>query len=333
MNTPRVRLTQIDGKLPNLALMRLSRFYKDRGFEVVFTRNVRRSLFEQEYSHVYGSSIFTYSQRKQETFLGEFPNAVIGGTGTTNKLTVEALLPECGYAESSDDYDYGLYPGYTPSIGFLQRGCRLRCKFCVVPQKEGKPEHQMFVDALWRGDGHPKHLHLLDNDFFGSPNWMNHVEDMTHGYKVCFNQGINIRFVNERAAQSLARIDYRDDQFKLKRIYTAWDNLNDEHRFFRGVDLLEEHGISPKHLMVYMLVGWAKDETWERIHYRFNKMVERGIKPYPMVFDRNRRDLCDFQRWAVRGYYRAIPFSEYDHNKHGRLNPKVDDRLTLFTEE
>jgi hypothetical protein len=38
-----------------------------------------------------------------------------------------------------------------------------------------------------------------------------------------------------------------------------------------------------------MLVGYDKRETWERLFYRFNKMVEREIRPYPMVYgDRNR---------------------------------------------
>src|SRR6266436_1647510 len=34
--------------------------------------------------------------------------------------------------------DYSLYPKFTGSLGFTQRGCRLSCKFCVVPIKEGK---------------------------------------------------------------------------------------------------------------------------------------------------------------------------------------------------
>jgi len=41
--------------------------------------------------------------------------------------------------------------------------------------------------------------------------------------------------------------------------------------------------------MAYMLVGWDKNETWERVLYRFDRMVARGIRPFPMVFgDRHR---------------------------------------------
>jgi hypothetical protein len=36
--------------------------------------------------------------------------------------------------------------------------------------------------------------------------------------------------------------------FTVRRLYTAWDNLGDEERFFRGVDTLERHGIHPRNL-------------------------------------------------------------------------------------
>jgi len=91
------------------------------------------------------------------------------------------------------------------------------------------------------------------------------------------------------AAREIATVDYRDDGFKVRRLYTAWDNLKDEDVFFRGVDTLEKAGIPPTHLVAYMLIRFDKKETWERLLHRFDKMVERGIRPYPMVFgDRTR---------------------------------------------
>lgn len=44
----RIRITQIDGKLPNLALMQLSSWHKARGDEVTFTREARRDMFEPD---------------------------------------------------------------------------------------------------------------------------------------------------------------------------------------------------------------------------------------------------------------------------------------------
>jgi hypothetical protein len=40
-------------------------------------------------------------------------------------------------------------------------------------------------------------------------------------------------------------------------------------------------------------------------------MVERGIEPYPMVFDRQRHDLRSFARWVILGLYRAHSWGEH----------------------
>jgi hypothetical protein len=91
--------------------------------------------------------------------------------------------------------------------------------------------------------------------------------------------------------------------------------------FFRGVDILADAGIPPSHLLAYMLVGYDRRETWERVLYRFHRMADMGIRPFPMVYGDRRRELpgdlsgrtlAQFQRWAVRRYYAVVPFAEYD---------------------
>ena len=57
--------------------------------------------------------------------------------------------------------------------------------------------------------------------------------------------------------------------------------------------------------------GFDPKETKERMFYRFERMVERGVKPYPMVYDRNRKDLREFARWVTTGLYRTIAFADY----------------------
>ena len=157
-----------------------------------------------------------------------------------------------------DEVDYSIYPGYKPSIGFLTRGCRLKCGFCVVPRKEGLPFRERSVQTLWRGEGHSRELMLLDNDFFGIPDWRRHISDIrSGGFKVCFSQGVNIRLVNPALARALSTVDYRDTKFGRRRLYCAWDNIGDEKVFFRGVRYLNEAGIPSPHLMVYMLIGYA----------------------------------------------------------------------------
>lgn len=325
-----VRLTQLDGKLPNLALMRLSAFHKARGDEVHFSRSPRRSLWEPNFDAVYGSAIFDYSAEHVAILKAEFPGALVGGTwdhepGTKWKgPDVEDIIGEFF------EYDYEPWPDFTASLGFTQRGCRFNCGFCGVPTKEpGKPYPVATIAQLWRGDPWPKHLHLLDNDFFGQPKleWKARLAEVRDGgFKVCFNQGINIRVITKEIAEELASVRYSDDSFERRRIYTAWDSLGEERLFFRGVDLLEAAGVLPSHFMVYMLVGYDPAETWATIFHRFNRMVERKIKPFPMVFGDRRRliplggyngavghqRLMDFQRWVNAGVYRAgVSFDDY----------------------
>ena len=315
-----VRLTQIDGALPNIALMKLAHWHKAQGDDVTVTRHLERDLFEPEYDRVYGSAIFGFSQIRLMRFMRQWPGAIVGGTGTTNVGTVEELI-----GQEYEHYDYSGWPDVDYSIGFLQRGCRLACKFCVVPKKEGKPRSANTVEALWRGDPHPRKLHVLDNDFFGNPEWRDRIKEIREGrFKVCLSQGINTRLIDDEACEALASIEYRDTKFERRRLYTAWDNLKDEDRFFTGVDRLEKAGIPPTNLMTYMLIGYDKNETWERIWHRFNRMVERGVKPYPMVFDRSRKDLVAFQRWVVMGLYRIIPWNEFKHDS------KSDESLEAY---
>jgi len=45
----KIRLTQLDGKLPNLALMKLAFYHIQRGDEIHFSRSAQRDMFEPEY--------------------------------------------------------------------------------------------------------------------------------------------------------------------------------------------------------------------------------------------------------------------------------------------
>lgn len=287
--------------------MKLAHWHKARGDSVVTTRSLQPTLFEESYDAVYGSAIFKFSSSRIQRFTTQWPSAVIGGTGTDSLAVVEEITG----AEHSG-YDYSGYPDFDASIGFTQRGCRLSCKFCVVPKKEGKPRSVSTIHDIWRGHPWPRKLHLLDNDFFGQPDWKQRITEIREGkFRVCLSQGINVRMITDESAAALASIEYRDTHFRERRLYTAWDNLRDEAVFFSGVERLEHAGIPAKHLRAYMLVGFDIEETWERIWHRFERMIARGIEPYPMVYDRKRTDLLCFQRWVITGLYRIVPWEDY----------------------
>lgn len=305
----RALLLQLDGKIPNIALMRLSTHLKDRGAEVELRRSANFASLERglwdAFDVVYASLIFERTRPLAKRLRQIRPDAVLGGTGWDLTSTLEAL------GVTTKRQDYSLYPAWTQSIGFTQRGCRLKCEFCVVPRKEGTVAEEQTVGELWRGDPHPRHLILLDNDFFGQPRWRERIDEIRAGaFRVSFNQGINARFLDQETAAAISSVDYRDDQMRDRRLYTAWDSKKDEQRLFRGLELLVANGVKPRHLMVYMLIGYWPGETHEDRDHRRRRLREFGALPYPMPFHRT-PELVGFQRWVIGGYDKAIEWREW----------------------
>lgn len=325
-----IRLTQIDGKLPNLALMKLSYWHKSKGDNVFYEKSVTKGMFEPEYDVVYGSAIFTSSAKKIELFKQSFPNAVIGGTGYDMNIKIEHLIG-CGDYEY-ENYDYSIYPDFEHSIGFTQRGCRLKCSFCVVPKKEGKMTVVNSIYDIWRGGDYPKKIHLLDNDFFGQEAWKERSKEIIDGkFKVSFNQGINVRLIHQEGAEYLSQMMYMDDSFKTKRIYTAWDNRRDESIFTKGIKLMTDAGVRPQNIMVYMLCGYWKTETFDDVMYRYQKMTEMGLMPYPMIYadSPNYLELKKFQRWVIRRYSQFISWEQYKSESQASYYARQNTSNTL----
>ncbi len=299
----RILLLQLDGRLPNLALMRISSHHFMQGDSVEFRNiedgaTVERHLGDN-FDKVYASAIFSKSRPIAERLKRIYPDAIIGGSGWDEMATLEGIGIE------TKAMDYSLYPEFRSSIGYTQRGCRLRCSFCAVPRMEGKVKLESKVPGLWRGDPWPRELVLLDNDFFGEPDWRDRIEEMRAGkFKVSFCQGINARAIGEEEAAAIASVNYRSISMDAKRIYCAWDNKRDEKTLFRGLNLLTKHGVKPDELMVYVLVGYdhatksARPELTDEDFHRHARLREFGARPYPMPYVRS-KELVGFQRWIV----------------------------------
>lgn len=305
----KVLLFQLDGKIPNIALMRIAAHHRDSGDTVDFrwTGNPEKTLWDHYNppDRIYASAIFEKTRPTVAQLVEHFPSAVVGGTGIDAAISLEQ------HGITTNRQDYTLYPQWRQSIGFTQRGCRLRCSFCVVPKKEGAMREEQTILDVWRGVSWPKELILLDNDFFGQPNWKQRITEIREGgFKVSFNQGINARFLTDEAAEAIASIDYRADDMKVKRIYTAWDNRKDEERLFSGLNRLVKAGVKPDHIMVYMLIGyWLGETESDRLH-RQGKLREFGCRPYPMPFERT-KELVGFQRWVIGAYDKRISWEDW----------------------
>lgn len=332
----RILLWHLDGKLPNLALMRLAAYHRAAGdivelrrvsngaaLDAKAWREVEPRFDDPTWDRVYASAIFERTRPLVERLAALHPGAEIGGTGTWN---LGRTLDDVGISEDGP-LDYSIYPDFTASIGYTMRGCRYKCDFCVVPRKEGRARPYGTVAEVWRGEPWPRHLHLLDNDFFGNRLWPDRIAEIREGgFRVSFTQGINVRIIGDEQAAAIASVNYRADDMRERRIYTAWDSLGDERVVFRGLDRLVAAGVKPDHIMVYMLVGYAAGETHEQRDHRRRRLREYGCRPYPMPFVRT-PELLGFQRWVVGAYDKGIPWERWEA---AHCDPrKLGDRYSL----
>jgi len=317
----KVLLIDVDSHrgFPNLALMKISAWHKRRGDHVYFRKMCNPDL-------VYISCIYSWNRPKALGIAKMFPEAqiILGGSG----INYESLPDEIEHTMP----DYSLY-GIDYSMGFTSRGCIRRCPWCIVPEKEGWiRDHAPISEFL-----HPDHekLILLDNNFLASPKWRENLEFLIdHKLKVSFNQGLDIRLINEENAALLADCWYYDGDFNERRLYFSFDTLDVEPAVRRGVKILTNAGIPSDHLMCYMLCGYGvepQDYTWDYFYrhdyYRLKVLRdELNVDPFVMKYN-NRQDiklLNHFTRYGSRPrIYKSIDFEDYDHGD----SQKVISRL------
>jgi|TARA_Y100000310_G_scaffold169213_1_gene169247 hypothetical protein len=284
----------MDGKIPNLALMRLANHYHNRGDQVEWWLG---PLFN--YDKVFASKIFEFTPDDLPDYVKR------GGTGFAWDSKLD------------DDVDPGhsggwfMYPKYSNHIGFSERGCRLNCSFCVVPQKEGKPKFESSIGDLLTNPRGEDRLVLLDDDFLGHPNVIDVLNELIgRKLEVNFIQGLNIRLITEEQANLLAQVRFRSNSFKNKSVSFAWDRAKDARIVKKGFERCLEAGLKPYQMQFYILVGY--DSTPEEDLERVETLRALGADPYVMAYDRTVKYQRRFQRWVNhRAIFNSVSWKEY----------------------
>lgn len=262
----RIRLIDIDSKIPNLALMKLSAYHKARGDSVSFD--------EPDPDRVYASVVFRANAWKAHGLRFMFPGVEIeiGGTG----VDLAKRLPD---AVEFCKPDYDLYPDAAYSLGFTTRGCIRRCPFCVVPQKEGKIQRWQHIRE-WDDDRFNSVV-CLDNNIYADREWFFENTDyvLENGLKYNAIQGMDIRILDEEIAGRLADLKWSGQ------MHFAFDRVQDEPAIRRGIQMLQDAGIRTRHdVSVYVLVGF--DSTPEEDKHRCRLLKELGATPFVMQYKR-----------------------------------------------
>jgi len=212
--------------------------------------------------------------------------------------------------------DYSIYPEYTgwgkplkqqTCYGFLTRGCPRGCGFCHVASKEGRKSRKVAdLSEFWKGQGN---IVLCDPNTLACQQHMELLQQLVDSKaKVEFNQGVDIRLVNEQNLELLKKI-------KLNSIHFAFDRWQDRdivepklREFAKKTSFNRSKG----KVMVYILVNF--DTTIEQDLYRIQLCRELNFQPYPMIYDKEHCDMIyrKIQRWCNPFIFWKCPtFEEY----------------------
>jgi hypothetical protein len=305
-----MRILLVDGDgangFPNLALMKLSSWSKEYGDSVGLVRGIPTTPPLEQYDKVFGSCVFFQNRDRFVDYMESLSCPYeAGGSGYD-------LKQELPYEIEHIRPDYELYP--TPfSLGFTSRGCIRKCGFCVVPQKEGPIRDHAPVSEFHKSEH--KAVMLLDNNFLASPRWketLSYIEE--NGLKVNFNQGLDIRLMNEEIANRLASVKCYNWHFKTKGLHFAFDSLGVESAVRKGITYLVAAGFKPRDLMFYVLAGYDTKEQDDL--YRIETLRELGVIPFVMPFNQSKEPYVrKIARWVNRKYYQFIPYSEFGNTR------------------
>lgn len=299
---------------PNLPLMKLSAYHKQKGDYVTFAEP------EESYDRLYISKVFTESV---EPAMPESKETIRGGSG----YDLVNRLPE----EVEHSYpDYGLYPELTKNTayGLLTRGCpRINHGFCITPQKDGCVSKKTAdLKEFWNGQ---RKIVLLDQNLLACRERMELLNQLAEsGAWVNFQGGLDIRFLNWEILALFGKMNVSGYHF-------AWDdpreNLREQFQLFASAGLVPEGRCG-----VYVLTNYWS--SLEEDLFRIYTLRDMGFWPFVMIYDKQKfvdekgRWLSDaaskyseeqlrhfkscqhLQRWCARKWiFKSCPdFREYE---------------------
>jgi len=294
----KIGLIHIDGKMPNLALMKLSAYHKTKGDSVKLIKPHIKTGYERImecFDKTYIGVIFEENVEKTKIFAKQFKNVEIGGYYyNPNKIlpdNIEHIMP-----------DYDIY-NCNYSMGFTTRGCIHKCPWCIVPKKEGKIRPNADIYEFWNRKH--KHLEILDNNPMAHPEQFKKI-----AYQISSNNltasfhGLDVRLLNDKNTSILATMKFKPEP------RFAFDTMEIEPYVLRGIKLLQKHGIN--RALWYVLVGF--NTTWEQDMYRIMLLKKYNQRPYVMRYKKVKgiRKYADLASWVNQHqFFTSMSWEEF----------------------
>lgn len=280
-------------RFPNLACMKISGHHKALGDSVALRLNYEGL---ENFDRVYISKVFTDTPIPEGIL--QLDHVHYGGTGFYYDKApclsdvIEHQMPDYhlydAWVQKQLDRggkrsEYTYYTDY--SIGFLTRGCFRKCAFCVNKNYDRVATHSPLSEFL--DTARPK-ICLLDDNFFGSPNWKVLLSELQQtGKPFQFKQGLDERLLTNEKCALLFSSKYDGDYI------FAFDNVADADIIEKKIILARKYTNAV--LKFYCFCGFDRSGKWDAdfwrqdifdLLFRIRLLMRHRCLPYVMRFAR-----------------------------------------------
>ena len=280
-------------RFPNLACMKISGHHKALGDSVALRLNYEGL---ENFDRVYISKVFTDTPIPEGIL--QLDHVHYGGTGFYYDKApclsdaIEHQMPDYhlydAWVQKQLDRggkrsEYAYYTDY--SIGFLTRGCFRKCAFCVNKNYDRVTTHSPLSEFL--DTARPK-ICLLDDNFFGSPNWKVLLSELQQtGKPFQFKQGLDERLLTDEKCALLFSSKYDGDYI------FAFDNVADADILEKKIILARKYTNAV--LKFYCFCGFDRSGKWDAdfwrsdifdLLFRIRLLMRHRCLPYVMRFAR-----------------------------------------------
>jgi hypothetical protein len=325
----KILLVDCDSTIPNLALMRISSYYKAGGNEItlvrlgipVYGKPKPKMVDCSGYDMAFVSAIFDTTPKLVTVVCG---NCVVdcGGTGYDIKKKLSKDIDGC-------EPDYSIYPDNDTSYGFIYRGCFRNCDFCVVPEKEGYIHIE--VESVTELIRHKK-IKFLDNNFLGGIDCKKFLRELIDLKIPCqFNQGLDIRKVDDETAELLSKLHY------IGEYVFAFDHIEDKCIIEEKLAIVKKY-IPNKWRIKFFVYCHPKLDIVSDVYTRILWCKENQVLPYFMRDlscwqSENAQTYNDFSAWCNQpGIFKTHTYEQFCIKRRVNKKPPLCFP-SWFTEE
>lgn len=303
---------------PNLALLKLSGYYKAKGYDVTLLTEYNGIV---DYDKVFVSKVFSFTLFPEE--VKRYDNVSFGGSG----FYPDGNGPDLPNIIEHHMPDYSLYEEYIKakikegvkasyfndyrdfSIGFMTRGCFRKCEFCINKKYDRVFRHSSVKEFL---DHERKYIYLWDDNVLGYEKWNDVFDELSDtGKYFQFRQGLDIRVMTPEKAEVLSKSKYYGDYI------FAFDDLAQKREVVKGLKIWKKQ--TSKTTKLYLLCAYKSTgiSDIEELFERISILMKFQCLPYVMRYEnyknsKHEKLYTNISRWCNQPHiFKKMSFREF----------------------